>query len=210
MDNCYLPIVSCERIIDACYYDGELRSVSYPHWRNTACVCLAWIDRSRYNLLHKVELNKESHVDLLLQTLKMHPSLAKFGLHTSTASFSRCRRVCPVRPQTPPRIAEELYHIDIDRHSLGAVSTPSGCRYLATILAVAHHKTRDHHLSGPLLRHHAFHLLPIFVAAVEFGLGRERESLYSLMSPCDAAEGAGMRSTGGLQARRMCCVTYNV
>lgn len=50
--------------------------MSYPHWCNTACVCRAWIDRSRFNLFYKVELNKESHVDLLLQTLKMHPSLA--------------------------------------------------------------------------------------------------------------------------------------
>ncbi|KAI0748893.1 hypothetical protein C8Q74DRAFT_377631 [Fomes fomentarius] len=78
MDKCHLPIELCERIIDACYYDGELRSVSYPHWCKTACVCRAWIDRSRFNLLYKVELRKESHVNLLLRTLKAQPSLARF------------------------------------------------------------------------------------------------------------------------------------
>ena len=94
MDDSRLPIDVCEQVIDACYYQSPVKFV-YPTWRATALVCSAWLPRSRFNLLFEVDFSRDTHVDLLLRTLRDKSHLATLVFRVTVDNWH------PVHPYVP-------------------------------------------------------------------------------------------------------------
>ena len=77
MANISWPVELQERVIDACYDPTVAISSLYSTWRACAATCKDWHPRSRYNLLHEVELRSGAQVELFLRTITDNPSLAE-------------------------------------------------------------------------------------------------------------------------------------
>ncbi|RDX48013.1 hypothetical protein OH76DRAFT_692308 [Lentinus brumalis] len=67
MDDSFLPIELCERIIDfAGVSNRNDGTVDYPTLRACALVCCAWLPRARCSLLHRVVLRTSAHLERFL------------------------------------------------------------------------------------------------------------------------------------------------
>ena len=82
MDNSILSLDICERILDAFQSYSYAKSTdnrqggAYATWCHTALVCVAWVSRSRSNLLYDVVLSQRVQSFLLWRTLSRKPELS--------------------------------------------------------------------------------------------------------------------------------------
>ncbi|KAI0717272.1 hypothetical protein C8T65DRAFT_738118 [Cerioporus squamosus] len=69
MDDSFLPIELCERVIDVVgVSDRNNGTVDYLTLRACALVCCAWLPRTRYNLFYRVVLRTAIHIKRFLCT----------------------------------------------------------------------------------------------------------------------------------------------
>ncbi len=107
------PVELHERAIDACYDSTVAISSLYSTWCACAMTCKDWHPRSRYNLLHEVELWSGVQVDLFLRTITDEPSLADL-VFKITVSPRKAKDHVPFTRFPIPRLLSRCQELRFD------------------------------------------------------------------------------------------------